>query len=89
VGHLTVVSTEYRSDPKPTRASVPERIVVGTIGISVAVLGFDWAAEHEGSLGLVWLAVGLLGLLMTIASVRGTVPSFRKIARLLRLPPMA
>jgi hypothetical protein len=89
VGHLTGVNTEYRGDPKATRASVPERIVVGTVGISVAVLAFDWAAERDGSLGLVWLAVGLLGLLMVFASVRGTVPSFRKIARMLRMPPMA
>lgn len=77
------------SADRRVRASVPERIALAVMGSSIAVLGLDSALEAQDGFELAWWAVGLLGLVILVAAVRGTAQPMRRIARALRLPPMA
>lgn len=70
------------------KASVPERIALFSLGLSIAVLGLDSALEAHDGLEILWLTVGLLGLAVLYASARGAVPPIGRVARALRLPPM-
>jgi len=69
--------------------TVPERIALAVVGISIAVLGVDSAVEARNGLGLVWWAVGTVGLTSVLVAVRGTLRPFGRVSRLFRLPPMA
>ena len=69
--------------------SIPERVTLATVGLSVAVLGVDSALEAHDGLDLVWLVVGTAGMAFVLASVRVRCRPFTRLARLLRLPPMA
>jgi hypothetical protein len=69
--------------------TVPERLALAVIGLSITVLGVDSAFEAHDGLQLVWLVVGLVGLEVVFVSFRGTGRPLRRVARLLHLPPMA
>jgi hypothetical protein len=83
-----LVSDAPLADVEEVQASVPERIALATIGLSIAVFGADSALESNDGLEFLWLTAGLLGLAIVFASARGAVPLFHWVARVLRLPPM-
>ena len=77
------------ADPTTARASVPERVALASIGLSTGILGVDSALEARDGLEFVWLVVGTAGLALLFASIRGNCRPFTRLARALKLPPMA
>jgi|SRR5450759_2940404 hypothetical protein len=77
------------ADPEVTRASVPERVALAALGLAAGSLGADSAAEAHDGLEFLWLVVGTAGVAFVLASVRGRCRPFTRLARALKLPPMA
>ncbi len=69
--------------------SIIDRVTLGTVGLSIAALGMDSAIEARDGLEIIWLVAAAAGLACLLASVRGQRRPFTRLARLLRLPPMA
>ncbi len=55
----------------------------------MAAVGLDSAFEARDGMEVIWLAAAATGLAFVVASVRGRCRPFTRLARLLRLPPMA
>jgi hypothetical protein len=69
--------------------SIIDRVTLGTLGLSMAAVGLDSAFEARDGMEVIWLAAAATGLAFVVASVRGRCRPFTRLARLLRLPPMA
>jgi hypothetical protein len=69
--------------------SIVDRVTLGTLGLSMAAVGLDSAFEARDGMEVIWLAAATAGLAFVVASVRGRCRPFIRLARLLRLPPMA
>jgi hypothetical protein len=78
-----------RPDDTVGVSATVERVALGILGLSIAVLAADSALEAHDGVELVWLPVGIVGLASFFASVKGRCRPFTRMARLLRLPPMA
>lgn len=77
------------ADSGVTQASVPERVALAALGLSTGILGVDSALEAHDGLEFAWIVVGAAGLALVLASVRGSCRPFTRLARALKLPPMA
>lgn len=64
-------------------------MALATIGLSIAVLGVDSAIEAHDGLEPIWLPLGIVGVALSLLALRASCRPFTRLARLLRLPPIA